>query len=231
MNPEKIAKIIKEIRTKNNLSQNSFANKYGVTYQAVSKWENAKSIPDLAILTKICNDYNLNLDEILDNNKKKKSNKRKLLFVLIPVILIIIITFIYMNKDKDFEFKTLSTTCNNFSLYGSIAYNKDKMAIYIPNITYCGKENNSKYIKLECTLYENHEYSKIVVSNYNYEGEEITLDEFLKQVNFKVDNYEKTCNDYKNNELYLEISATDKNNDITSYKIPLIYEDTCSTNS
>ena len=58
MNPDKIAKIIKDIRVKNNLSQQKFADKYGVTYQAVSKWENAKSIPDLAILTKICNDYN-----------------------------------------------------------------------------------------------------------------------------------------------------------------------------
>ncbi len=225
MNPDKIAKIIKDIRVKNNLSQQKFADKYGVTYQAVSKWENAKSIPDLAILTKICNDYNLNLDEVLDNKKKKK----KFIIILIPVILVIILILIFLllNKNKDFEFKTLSTTCNNFSLYGSIAYNSDKMAIYIPNITYCGEENNDKYVKLECILYENHEYSKIVVSNYNYEGKEITLDEFLKQVNFKVDDYEKACKSYRENELYLEIRATDSDDNVTSYQIPLTFDDDC----
>ena len=40
MDQEKIGKLIKVIRKKNNLTQAEFAEKYGVTYQAVSKWEN-----------------------------------------------------------------------------------------------------------------------------------------------------------------------------------------------
>lgn len=43
MNQELIGKTIKEIRKKENLSQQKFAEKYGVTYQAVSKWENGLS--------------------------------------------------------------------------------------------------------------------------------------------------------------------------------------------
>ena len=39
MNQEKIAKFIKDVRLKSNLSQEKFGEKYGVTYQAVSKWE------------------------------------------------------------------------------------------------------------------------------------------------------------------------------------------------
>ena len=38
MNQEKISQLIKKIRTDNNLTQSQFANKYNVTYQAVSKW-------------------------------------------------------------------------------------------------------------------------------------------------------------------------------------------------
>ncbi len=38
MDQEKIGKFIKEIRKKNNLTQKDLANKYNVTYQAVSKW-------------------------------------------------------------------------------------------------------------------------------------------------------------------------------------------------
>lgn len=37
MDQEKIGNFIKEIRTKNNLTQKQFADKYNVTYQAVSK--------------------------------------------------------------------------------------------------------------------------------------------------------------------------------------------------
>ncbi len=37
MDEQKIANLIKELRKKNNLTQKEFAEKYGVTYQAVSK--------------------------------------------------------------------------------------------------------------------------------------------------------------------------------------------------
>ena len=50
MDPVRIGNLIKELRIKSNLTQNEFANKYGVTYQAVSKWENGKNIPDISVL-------------------------------------------------------------------------------------------------------------------------------------------------------------------------------------
>ena len=43
MDQEKIGKFIKEIRKKNNLTQAELAEKYNVTYQAVSKWESEVS--------------------------------------------------------------------------------------------------------------------------------------------------------------------------------------------
>ena len=60
MDQEKIGKFIKEIRTKEKLSQQKFALKYGVTYQAVSKWENGKNIPDISILKEMCREYETN---------------------------------------------------------------------------------------------------------------------------------------------------------------------------
>ena len=38
MDTEKIGQLIKKIRKENHLTQKQFADKYGVTYQAVSKW-------------------------------------------------------------------------------------------------------------------------------------------------------------------------------------------------
>lgn len=41
---------IREFRKDMNLTQEELAEKLGVTYQAVSKWENAQSAPDVSFL-------------------------------------------------------------------------------------------------------------------------------------------------------------------------------------
>lgn len=230
MNQEKIAKFIKEIRKKENLSQQKFAEKYDVTYQAVSKWETGKNIPDINILKKICQDYNMNLDDFLETKiPSKKKRKALIISSIIIIFLILIITIlIYKNNNNHFEFKTISTSCNDFSLYGSIAYTKNKSSIYISNITYCGESDNTKYKKIECSLYENNNKIKIEISKCNYKNNKnITLENFLKDVNFNVDNYENTCKVYKENSLNLEINATDIKGKITTYKIPLKLKDNC----
>ncbi len=62
MDQEKIGKFIKQIRQDHHLTQKDLAEKLGVTYQAVSKWENGKNIPDIAILQIISKKFNLNID-------------------------------------------------------------------------------------------------------------------------------------------------------------------------
>lgn len=53
------------IRKMNNLSQESFAEILGVSRQAVSKWENGSSIPDVQILFRIAEFYNITLDQLV----------------------------------------------------------------------------------------------------------------------------------------------------------------------
>lgn len=74
MDQEKIGKLIKEIRKKNNLTQAEFAEKYGVTYQAVSKWENGKNIPDVSLLKEISKDFNVNIEDLLEGRVSSKIN-------------------------------------------------------------------------------------------------------------------------------------------------------------
>ena len=116
-------KIIKEIRKNNNLTQKELADKLFVTYQAVSKWENNKSIPDIAILQKISELYNIDLNN-LTNTNKKKSNKLYLLIIIIILIILSSIGILYLNNHShDFEMRTIETTCNDFNLSGTIIKN------------------------------------------------------------------------------------------------------------
>lgn len=87
MDQEKIGNFIKEIRTKNNLTQKQFADKYNVTYQAVSKWENGKNMPDVALIKQISKDFNISLEEIYNgelNINKKKNNF--IVYIILSVV-------------------------------------------------------------------------------------------------------------------------------------------------
>ena len=151
MEQEKIAKLIKKIRKDYNLTQKELADKYNVTYQAVSKWENGLNLPDISLLKQMSKDFNISMDDIVEGNYKQKDddkrNKKNLGIVIIIVIVLILIgaMIVINNNVDDFKFKTLTTTCDNFSISGSIAYNKNKSSIYITNIKYCGGDDNTFY--------------------------------------------------------------------------------------
>lgn len=226
MNPEEIGKIIKDIRQKHNMSQKDFADKFGVTYQAVSKWENGKNIPDIAILKEISEEYEISLDDVLLNKKVNNHNKKIIGIITISLLTISILLMSLVIKNNDFEFKTITTNCSDFMVTGSMAYNKDKSSIYISHITYCGKEDVTKYKEINCTLYEVNETSKIIIDKCKKEND-ISLEDFLKNVKFNIDNYDAMCKKYSENSLYLEIDALTKNESIITYKVPLKIEDNC----
>ncbi|MDR1100785.1 MAG: helix-turn-helix domain-containing protein [Clostridiales bacterium] len=61
-----IGERIKAKRKELNLTQEDLASKLGVTFQAVSKWENDTSIPDISLLPKIAKALNTTYDYLLD---------------------------------------------------------------------------------------------------------------------------------------------------------------------
>ena len=85
MNQDKISKLIKDLRKKNNLTQKEFAKEFNVTYQAVSKWENSKNLPDINVLKEICDKYNLNINDFLEGKNVKNNNKRNKIIVILII--------------------------------------------------------------------------------------------------------------------------------------------------
>ena len=229
MNQEKIGKLIKKIRIKNKLSQKEFADKYGVTPQAVSKWETGKNIPDIAILKEICNDNNLKIDEFLSAKSMKRKNVLIIIIIIILSFIIIGIGVIPVKHNNDtFKLKTITSACKEFGLYGSIAYNKSKSSIYIDNVTYCGEKKLPKYKKISYTLFEREDDTINVINSYESEDEKaLTIDNFLKDFSFKVDDYEHSCKNYKKDSFYLEIKAITLDDKVELHEIPLVLEDDC----
>lgn len=226
MDQEKIGKLIKQIRKQNNLTQKELADKYGVTYQAVSKWENGKNIPDISLLKQMSSDFNINIEDILEGKIVKHKNYK---FIIIGIVLTIflLIGILFLKQDS-FSFKTLSSTCSNYNITGSIAYNNNKSSIYISDINYCGKNSGAEYTKIECTLYETDNKEEKIISKNTYEkNEPIKLDDYLKNLSFKVDNYKSICKKYDENSLFIKIKMTDKDGKTQNQVIKLSLEENC----
>ena len=250
MDTEKIGQLIKQIRKNNHLTQKDLALKYNITYQAVSKWENGKNIPDISLLKQICDDFNIDINSFLngdyvasnenlvkqDNESKTKTfskkKKRVVLIVLALGIILITITvsFAYLkNRGNNFEFKTISSDCNNFTITGSVAYNDIKSAIYIANINYCGGVDYTLYNSIECVLYEKNGNLENKISQVVIKDEQPKkLEELLKNVSFNIDNYVHKCKEFQNHELYVEIKATRSDEKTKTYSVPLTMNNVCS---
>ena len=221
---EQIGSIIKDIRKKNNLTQNEFASILGVTFQAVSKWENDKSIPDITILKDISNKFNVDLNYLISGKKvniNKKSFFKKNMIIIIAIIFIIISICIFLFFHKhNYEFKTLNGETKDIKVTGSITYDESKSSIYL-NVNY-NADDTQKYSYIKCTLYEKHQDILNVISEKEYlEKTPVSLKEYLKMISFVIDNYSPSCKYYKDSNLYLEISAKIDEEKSVTYKVPI----------
>ena len=118
MNQEKIGKFIAELRKEKKMTQIDLANKLGITDRAISKWENGRGLPDLSLLTPLCEILGVSINELLSGSKldkkdyqekleeniintidytDKKIKKTKKIFVIIlSVIIAFIVLFMLM---------------------------------------------------------------------------------------------------------------------------------------
>ena len=68
---------IKDLRIKNNLTQQDFADKFFVTRQAVSRWEQGKSIPGIDVLELIAKEFNVSIDYLVSEDDSIKQVEEK----------------------------------------------------------------------------------------------------------------------------------------------------------
>ena len=230
MNQEKIGEFLKKLRKDNKLTQAELAEKLGVTYQAVSKWENGKNVPDIAIIKEISKIYNVNVDEIISGEKtKKKLDKSSIIisicFGIILLAMLIVIIILLIKKNNNYDIAEIGAKCENFKVSGSLVYSKDKSYIHISPITFCGTDDEV-YKSIECVLYEKSGDTINKVSTCD-EGTNINLKDYLEDVRLHVDNYKRVCSNVDNIEIYLEISATNNDDKVTTYKVPLKVSRSC----
>lgn len=73
----KLGENIKKYRLKRDLTQEQLAEAFGVSPQAVSRWENGATYPDIALLPSIACYFNTSIDEIIGFDITRKEEKIK----------------------------------------------------------------------------------------------------------------------------------------------------------
>ena len=98
-----VSKNLVELRAKAGFTQLQLAEKINYTDKAVSKWERGEALPDVRVLVKIAEIYNITVDDIVSPQTVKKirpkmnTGKKRLLIAFLSVGLVwFIATLIFM---------------------------------------------------------------------------------------------------------------------------------------
>ena len=71
----KLGKKIRELRKSKNVSQEVLAQYLGISFQAVSKWENDTAMPDVALIPVLASFFGVSTDELFDYNRLEVEQK------------------------------------------------------------------------------------------------------------------------------------------------------------
>lgn len=106
-----IGEKIKEYRRENRVTQERLAKHLSISYQAVSKWENEDSQPDISLLVPIAKFFNVSVDDLLnfEGNSNKKNGYRSKRDQLVSL---------YESQRSDVNFKNATTAYEEVILYG-----------------------------------------------------------------------------------------------------------------
>ena len=74
----KLNENIKKYRQKKDMTQSQLATVFGVSEQAVSRWENGNTYPDITLLPAIADYFDISLDELMgmENYKDEKETEK-----------------------------------------------------------------------------------------------------------------------------------------------------------
>ena len=77
----RLSEKIMDLRKKSGWSQEELADRLGISRQSVSKWETDTAIPDLDKLIKICDIFNISLDELTGRESTQETQSPQTIIV------------------------------------------------------------------------------------------------------------------------------------------------------
>ncbi|MBR6766286.1 MAG: helix-turn-helix domain-containing protein, partial [Clostridia bacterium] len=140
MDQQKIGAFIKEMRKELGLTQSQLAEKLNISNKAISKWETGGGMPDVSLITPLCEALNITSEELFagekaavpkDESQPVKAKKRYdiVAFIIVFIFIALILVFLIMLS------KTISIDKNEISaptLTSTVTNERTPTIIYTP---------------------------------------------------------------------------------------------------
>ncbi len=183
-----LGKCLAEIRKENGLTQEELAERYSVTRQTISNWENSKSYPDLETLVMISDDFNVSLDAMLKGDREMvsemtreqkhgKNFKRKIVILVLIGMLIAAGALVFLSKLEttmspgDYQVDVKMITLDNVKVDET-----NKVAVYtdVEGGEYTMEEDTEEGGNYEgpepgVFVFEGEKYASLMTKGYAYE--------------------------------------------------------------
>ncbi|MBQ3308067.1 MAG: helix-turn-helix transcriptional regulator [Bacilli bacterium] len=166
MDLDRIGKFIKELRLKKGLSQNKLSEELHITRQAISNWENGKSLPDSDMLRILSEFFKVSVDDILsgekikdknhiqetalilvDETNKKSSKIKRIIISYITTLLFLLVAFLsyyFITNYNSIKVYMITGESEKLTIRNGIAIStKQKGYFHIGNIINNQKENQT----------------------------------------------------------------------------------------
>lgn len=85
MDQKKIGSFLQKLRKEKELTQGQLADRFNVSDRTISRWETGVNMPDLSILIEISEFYEVEIEEILDGERKSETMNDELKGTLLKV--------------------------------------------------------------------------------------------------------------------------------------------------
>lgn len=144
MDSEKFGKLIKELRKQKKLTQKELGEKLHITDKAISKWERGLSIPDITMINKLAeifeisvselisgnigNKEEINVEKVLQQTKQEKTRKNIITIIVVTIILITATIFAFtIGEEKELNYETDPDFKQNLSIIGNRIAEPDRI--------------------------------------------------------------------------------------------------------
>ena len=242
MDQVKIGKFIAKLRKENNYTQESLGNEIGVSYKAISRWENGHGLPDISLMQPLCKILKISVSELLNGEKTKdetkkdsavvdylKFQKKKNIIrnIIVSIISLFIIMFLilliyFINNYNSIKVYHLDGESEHFTFREALfIQSKDKYFYVYGTINTKDNKINKDDIK-KITLKSNDKliYSDGIIDRTGYIAEPYGYNEYFsdEKVN-NIDNWYIVINYYDNKEIKEEVIEIDANLEMINNKV------------
>jgi len=197
MDVDKIGKYIYKLREENNLSQNQLAEMIPISRQAISNWENGRTIPNSDTLIILSRIFKVSVDELLAggpteennlesialnlvdeyNDKKKKLKRNFITFITtILLLLLIFLGYYFINSYNSIKVYKINGEGENFQIYnGVLITTREKIYLRLGKIRNEKKKNiqeiNLYYKKNKNNhlIYKSNNTDVLLTTRYGYD--------------------------------------------------------------